>query len=51
MDDLKGQKTLILSENSPDILREKVRSYFHKTYSIDERLYDILADDDALERE
>lgn len=47
MDDLKGQKTLILSEKSPDILREKVRSYFHKTYSIDERLYDILADDDA----
>ena len=47
MEDIKVQKTLILNEVDGESLREKVRSYFHKTYDIDEKLYELLADDAA----
>jgi 5-histidylcysteine sulfoxide synthase/putative 4-mercaptohistidine N1-methyltranferase len=47
MDELKLQKTLILNDNDAEALREKVRGYFHKTYDIEEKLYELLADDDA----
>jgi 5-histidylcysteine sulfoxide synthase/putative 4-mercaptohistidine N1-methyltranferase len=45
MDDLKGVKTLILNQGSPEELRNKVSKYFLQTFSIDEKLYESLADD------
>ncbi len=45
MDDIKGIRTLILNQSDPDALRGAVRHYFHQTYSIHEKLYEILADD------
>lgn len=47
MDDIKGIRTLNLKEPDPAILRERVRHYFHQTYTIDERLYEQLASDDT----
>jgi 5-histidylcysteine sulfoxide synthase/putative 4-mercaptohistidine N1-methyltranferase len=47
MEELKKQKTLILNDKDANALREKVRRYFHATYSIDEKLYELLADDAA----
>ncbi len=47
MEELKKQKTLILNDKDAKALREKVRRYFHATYSIDEKLYELLADDAA----
>ena len=47
MDDIKGIRTLVLSESDPMRLREQVRHYFHQTYTIDEKLYESLADDAA----
>jgi 5-histidylcysteine sulfoxide synthase/putative 4-mercaptohistidine N1-methyltranferase len=44
---LRNPRTLILNEGSVEEKREEVRQYFHKTYSIDERLYDTLARDEA----
>ena len=45
--DLRNTRTTILNTGSPDEKRSEIRAYFHKTYSIDEQLYDTLADDDA----
>jgi len=47
MDELKAQKTLILKDKDAEGLREEIRRYFHATYSIDEKLYELLGDDDA----
>jgi 5-histidylcysteine sulfoxide synthase/putative 4-mercaptohistidine N1-methyltranferase len=47
MDDLKGIRTLILDQRDPDKLRAQVRHYFHQTFTIDEKLYESLADDEA----
>ncbi|MDP2173309.1 MAG: 5-histidylcysteine sulfoxide synthase [Candidatus Cloacimonadaceae bacterium] len=47
MDSLKEIRTLVLNEPDPNILREKLRHYFHQTFSIDEKLYEALADDTA----
>lgn len=47
MDDIKGIRTLILKNRDPQQLREEVRHYFHQTYSIDEKLYKTLAEDDT----
>ncbi len=47
MEELKKQKTLILNDKDANALHEKVRRYFHATYSIDEKLYELLADDAA----
>ncbi len=38
-------RTTVLNEGSVEEKRKEIRDYFHKTYSIDERLYDTLADD------
>ncbi len=40
MDTLKGVRTPILQQDSPNELREQIRSYFHNTFSIDEKLYE-----------
>jgi 5-histidylcysteine sulfoxide synthase/putative 4-mercaptohistidine N1-methyltranferase len=45
--DLKNTRTTILNQGGPDEKREEIRQYFHATYSLDERLYDTLADDNA----
>ncbi|MDZ4182532.1 MAG: DinB family protein, partial [Candidatus Cloacimonadaceae bacterium] len=47
MDDIKGIRTLVLDEADPAVLRERVRHYFHQTFSIEERLYETLSDDSA----
>ncbi|HQQ68494.1 MAG TPA: 5-histidylcysteine sulfoxide synthase, partial [Candidatus Cloacimonadota bacterium] len=47
MHELKKQKTLILKDTDAEGLRDKVRHYFHATFSIDEKLYELLADDGA----
>jgi len=47
MDTLKGVRTLILQQDSPNELREQVRSYFHNTFSIDEKLYESIARDEG----
>jgi 5-histidylcysteine sulfoxide synthase/putative 4-mercaptohistidine N1-methyltranferase len=47
MTDLRNTRTTILNAGSPDDKREEIRDYFHKTFTIDERLYDCLATDDA----
>jgi 5-histidylcysteine sulfoxide synthase/putative 4-mercaptohistidine N1-methyltranferase len=44
---LKGTKTLILNQGSSDDMRESVRTYFHQTFSIEEKLYETLANDEA----
>jgi len=44
---LRNTRTPILDQGSAEEKREEIRQYFHKTYSIDERLYDTLAHDDV----
>ncbi len=45
--DLRNTRTIILNDGSPDEKRTEIREYFHKSYSLDEQLYDSLADDAA----
>ena len=45
--DLRNTRTLILNAGSPEMKRTEIREYFHKTFSIDEQLYDNLACDSA----
>ncbi len=47
MEKLKGVKTIVLNQGSPEELRDKVREYFHQTFTIDEKLYELLARDEA----
>jgi 5-histidylcysteine sulfoxide synthase/putative 4-mercaptohistidine N1-methyltranferase len=47
MMDLRHTRTTILNQGSAQDKREEIRQYFHKTYSIDERLYDTLASNDS----
>lgn len=47
MEDIKGIKTLVLNQGTPSELREKVRHYFHLTFTIDEKLYDLIARDEG----
>lgn len=35
-------KTLVLNSSNPDIMREQIRTYFHQTFSIHEKLYETL---------
>ncbi|MFZ0449263.1 MAG: 5-histidylcysteine sulfoxide synthase [Desulfatiglandaceae bacterium] len=46
MDSL-NTRTTILNAGVPEEKREEIRGYFHKTYTIDEALYDTLATDQA----
>ena len=43
--ELRHTRTTILNEGSAEEKRQEIRDYFHKTYSIDEKLYDTLPDD------
>ncbi len=45
--DLRNTRTTILNEGDPEAKREEIREYFHATYTIDEKLYDSLASDEA----
>jgi len=45
--DLRNTRTTVLDSGTPEGKRAEIRDYFHRTYSIDEQLYEILANDDA----
>ncbi len=45
--ELRKTRTIILNQGSPEVKREEIRDYFHKTFSIDEQLYETLAVDAA----
>jgi len=45
--DLRNTRTTILNEGSAEEKRAEIRDYFHKSFTIDEQLYDTLADDKA----
>ena len=47
MTDLRNTRTTILNTGTPQAKREEILDYFHKTFTLDERLYDTLASDDA----
>ncbi len=47
IDDIKGIRTINLRESDPAKLRELLRHYFHQTHSIDEKLYESLADNSS----
>ena len=38
-------KTIILNQGDAESKREEIRQYFHDTYTLDERLYDTLANE------
>ena len=40
-------RTAILNQGSAEAKREEIRQYFHQTYSLDESLYDTLAQDEG----
>jgi len=44
---LKVTRTVVLSGNDPEEKREEIRRYFHDTFTIDEQLYETLANDEA----
>ncbi len=45
--ELRNTRTIILNNGTPEDKRAEIRDYFHRTYSIDEQLYDTLAGDAA----
>jgi len=45
--ELRNTRTTILNYGSPQEKRAEIRDYFHKSYSLDEQLYDSLASDAA----
>ena len=45
--DLRNTRTILLNQGDPETKRQEIRDYFHKTFSIDEQLYETLADDQA----
>lgn len=45
MEDIKVTKTLVLDISKPDQMREQIRSYFHRTFSLEEKLYETLKHD------
>lgn len=45
--ELRHTRTTILNAGSAEEKRRELRDYFHKTYTLDEKLYDTLADDAA----
>ena len=45
--ELRETRTTLLNEGTPDDKREEIRHYFHKTYSLDEQLYETIARDEA----
>ncbi|MFZ5571876.1 MAG: 5-histidylcysteine sulfoxide synthase [Thermodesulfobacteriota bacterium] len=47
MSELRNTRTTILNTGTPAEKREEIREYFHRTYRIDEQLYETLATDAA----
>jgi len=45
--ELRNTRTTILNTGTPEEKRAEIRGYFHKSFSLDEQLFDMLADDDA----
>ena len=45
--DLRNTRTIILNQGDPEEKRAAIRDYFHKTYSLDELLYDTLRYDES----
>ncbi|MBI5590831.1 MAG: 5-histidylcysteine sulfoxide synthase [Deltaproteobacteria bacterium] len=45
--DIRNTRTTILNEGNPEQKRSEILEYFHKTYDIDERLYETLKGDDT----
>ena len=45
--DLMNCRTIILNEGSEEEKRQEILRYFHKTFDLDEQLYDHLARDEA----
>ena len=45
--DLRNTRTPILNRGTPDEKREEIRRYFNATFTLDEQLYETLADDKA----
>ena len=43
-------KTPVLNEGRPEEKREELREYFHKTFDIDEQLFEVFADQSAMYR-
>ncbi len=41
--ELRNTRTTILNQGTPAEKREEIRDYFHKTFSLDEQLYETLA--------
>ncbi len=47
LSDLRNTRTIILNQGTAEQKRQEIRDYFHKTYSIDEQLYETLRDEAA----
>ena len=45
--ELRNSRTIILNQGDAETKREEIRDYFHKTFSIDEQLYQTLVEDAA----
>ena len=45
--DLRNTRTPILNQGTAEEKREEIRRYFNATFTLDEQLYDTLADDKA----
>jgi 5-histidylcysteine sulfoxide synthase/putative 4-mercaptohistidine N1-methyltranferase len=45
--DIRNTRTTILNQGTSEEKRAQIRDYFHKTYSLDEQLYETLSTDDA----
>ncbi len=45
--DIKNTRTIILNEGKAEVKRAEIRSYFHNTFDIDEKLYETLASDET----
>jgi 5-histidylcysteine sulfoxide synthase/putative 4-mercaptohistidine N1-methyltranferase len=48
--DLTPALTVDLATGEPEAKREEIRVYFHETFDLDERLFEVLADDEAFYR-
>jgi len=47
---MKTDPTLVLHGDDPEAKREEIRRYFHASYDLDERLFDVMAADEAFYR-
>jgi 5-histidylcysteine sulfoxide synthase/putative 4-mercaptohistidine N1-methyltranferase len=45
--DIRGTRTTVLNSSDPEQKRAEILDYFHKTFDIDERLYETLKDDET----